>query len=242
MGESARGVEGTLDELGPELLGEIMALLAHDLRNPLAALSSNVGYLGLVGGLSGELREALFDLQLSVEALARVSDSLETVSQELRHSPAPPTSQVSCASLVAGLLPGVERAAQSYGVRLVVELGSERKLLVAETSFARALSNLLHNAVSLAPEKSEVRLVSYDQGAHVVFRVEDRAATIEQGEADLAFSARGQLELKSKLSGRYTRGLGLYVVARSAHRAGAEVRVAERAEGSALELVAPAAS
>ncbi|HSC86280.1 MAG TPA: HAMP domain-containing sensor histidine kinase [Polyangiaceae bacterium] len=244
---------GNLSDLEPEQLGELLGLLTHDLRNPLAALSSNVGYMGLVGkALTPELQEALFDLQLSVEAMARLADSLETLGHELRGIEPALASTVELKGLLAGLLPFVERAASSYGVKLQVELGSLRPLRAVEPALARALSNLLHNAVGLAPPASTVRLSSYDEGDHVVLRVEDGGVPLPGDLLDLALSPAGQLALKSNPAGRYSRGLGLYVAARSASLAHASIRLAtfdradsERggasARGNVFELVVGAA-
>ncbi len=243
MADKPVDAQESLADLEPELLGEIVALMAHDLRNPLAALLSNVGYLSMVGQtLSIEVREALFDLQLSVEALARMSDTLETVSHDLRRvAPALPSS-VAVSRLVPSILPAVERAAQSYGVVLSVRLQGERTIRVVEAPFARALTNLLHNAVGLAPHSSEVRLTSYDEVGHLVLRVEDDGVPLDVVSARSAFSARGQLDAKSAASGRYTRGLGLYMVGKNARLAGVEVRVGHAEHGSCIELVAPLAA
>ena len=113
-----------LREESAEIIGGVLGLLTHDLRNPLAALSSNVGFLNMVGDAFGEdVREALSDVQLSIEAMARIVDSLELVSHDLGHLTAPPPIAVRILDLVRAVLPPVQRAAESHGVELVVEIG-----------------------------------------------------------------------------------------------------------------------
>ena len=75
MSESVRDAE-------PGVLGDILGLLAHDVRNPLAALSSNVGFLGMISDdLTEDAREAIEDIQLSMEVLGRIADTMEVLSR-----------------------------------------------------------------------------------------------------------------------------------------------------------------
>ena len=229
-----------LRELGPGLLGELVGLLTHDIRNPLAALSSNVGYLTMVGTeLSQDIREAIFDLQLSVEVLARISDAMETVSQELRAVAPPDQVVVDVQQLLSALRAPVERAATSHGVTLRIDAQDEVRVSIGESAFCKALTNLLHNAISLAPPSTEVLLRVLAQPDQVHFRVEDQGTPLDKDLWDAAFSAEGQISVKGRAAGRYTRGLGLYMVGRCAQLAGAVVQVQEGARGSAIDLVAP---
>src|SRR5690606_13210231 len=50
------------EQVAPRLIGELLGLLAHDLRNPLSALHSNLGYLDAVlASRDEEVREAIED-------------------------------------------------------------------------------------------------------------------------------------------------------------------------------------
>src|SRR5215470_9401055 len=66
------------DELSPELVSALLGLFAHDLRNPLSALHSNVSFLGsVVGQAEAEAHEALEDVAASSDALGHITDNLE---------------------------------------------------------------------------------------------------------------------------------------------------------------------
>ena len=57
------------EELSPELVSALLGLFAHDLRNPLSALHSNVSFLGsVVGPQDTEAREALDDVSPMLDA------------------------------------------------------------------------------------------------------------------------------------------------------------------------------
>lgn len=232
-------------DLSPEVLGELVGLLTHDLRNPLAALASNLGFLGMVSeNLGQDVREALVDLQLSVEVLTRIADAMEVVSQDLRmaHSFAPTHFPVG--SILSGLRPAVERAAQSHGVTLRIDARTDARIVASEPSLSRAIAGLLHNSITLSPAGSEVVLDVRETPEGVRFRVEDRGPVLAPEFRDAAFSAEGQVSLKGKGHGRYSRGLGLYVVGRTAQLAGAKLRIDANhtVQGGAVELLVPLAS
>lgn len=229
----------TLHEEEPNTVSQVLALLAHDLRNPLAALSSNVGFLEMMkSDVSEDVAEAVMDLQLSIEALGRIIDSLELVSHDLGRGRVPAAVQVRVGSLLAALRPQADRAAVSHGVALKVDGGSadDEQIYVSEVYFQRALTALVHNAITAAPARSTVRLETERRGDSLVFRVLDDGVALSPELAEAALTAAGQSEVKTARGGRYSRGLGLYAVARSAELSGAKLRIGETESGSSLEL------
>lgn len=232
--------EGSSEERSTEMLGEVLGLLAHDIRNPLAALSSNVGFLSMVGAdLSEDLKEAIVDLQLSLEVLGRIADTVEVLSHELRALPVPGTVRLSVKSTLTALLPAVERAAASHGVSVALAPFEEASVSVAEPSFSRALAHLLHNAISLAPPRSTVELAVVRRDREIGFVVRDEGPRLVGDFESAAFSLRGQLDAKGRAEGRYSRGMGLYMVGRSAALAGARIAVDSSGERSAIGLWVP---
>lgn len=227
-----------------EVIGDVLGLVAHDLRNPLAALSSNVGFLGMVGEeLSEDAREAIDDLQLSIEAMGRIIDSVELVCHDLKGQEPPPALAIAIGSAIRAVRPQAERAAKSHGVELEIDCGAweQDKFMASDSAFRRALTALVHNALTVAPPRSRVVLSARCEGQEVVFRVEDSGVALSPDLAEAALSAGGQVEVKTNPAGRYSRGLGLYVVARSAELAGVKMRLGESEAGSAIELIAKSA-
>jgi signal transduction histidine kinase len=188
---------------------------------------------------SEEVREALVDVHLSIEALSRIIDTLELMSHDLSGHACPGPTRLRASDVIRAALPPVERAAASHGVQVKVDLldMGEAHFSAGELYFSRALVALLLNAITAAPPRSTVRLELQSTSDTVIFRVKDDGEALDASLAASALSAAGQVEIKTKRAGRYSRGLGLYVVARCAELGHAELRVGVSDKGSVLDLV-----
>lgn len=228
-------------EESPSTIADVLGLITHDMRNPLAALSSNVGFLNMVSdGMSSDAREAVDDLQLSIEAMGRIIDSLELLCHDLKCQKFGVAMSLTVGSVVRAVSGQAERAAQSHGVVLKLDCGAHEadRFLAVENPFLRALSALIHNALTVAPPRTTVTMTVKVGSEGVSFLVEDRGPGLSPEFAEAALTASGQVDIKTASGGRYSRGLGLYVVARSAELAGVKLRIGETEQGSALELIA----
>jgi K+-sensing histidine kinase KdpD len=224
----------------PEVLGDVLGMLAHDVRNPLAALSSNVGYLTMVGeSLSTDVKETIADLQLSIEVLGRMADAIEVLSGELLAISSGQAVPVSAVGVVHAIWPAVERAGVSHNVRTGHKVSTDARGKAVEVHLRRALAALLHNAVACSPPGGTVLLTCEPAGSELVYRVDDSGHRLEREFRDVAFWASGQMVTKGKVEGRYSRGLGLYIAGRSARLAGVTLRVADVPVGNRFELVVP---
>jgi len=75
------------------------------------------------------------------------------------------------------------------------------------------------------------------QEPEIIFRVVDQGEALDPQLIQAALSATGQVEIKTEKAGRYSRGLGLYVVARSAELAGARLSIGSGGPGSTIDLI-----
>jgi signal transduction histidine kinase len=219
-----------VEQLESELTGQLIALVAHDLRNPLSALHSNVSFVASSTDVGDpERQEALDDAGVSCEALAHIIDNLDVVSQFLLGRRQASRIRISVAGVISEVIGRCERIARSHGVLLHVPretLATDIYVRSNREMLSRSLSNLVCNSiqhggggairVSMAIEKLDCQVVVSDGGAPVV-----------QDLRDSAFTAKGQVAAKSSGGGRYSRGLGLFVATIAAEAAGARVNAAE---------------
>jgi signal transduction histidine kinase len=93
----------------PVTLGQLIGLLAHDLRNPLSALHSNVGFLdSVVESRDDDVREALQDARVSCDGLMYIIDNLELLGRALSDAPDMPTTRLA-------LMPVLEEVMARFG-------------------------------------------------------------------------------------------------------------------------------
>jgi signal transduction histidine kinase len=210
-----------VDDPGRHLIGELLGLIAHDLRNPLSAVQSNLSFLRTVGAVSdAEHREALDDGVLSCHALNHIIDNLDALAQSLRKGGV--TSALGPDDLfdvVEEVLRRCQPTAQSYGVSLAMAEGSEPVVVDLDRDLTiRILDNLVRNCIQHAGAGRQVRVRVRTRAESPVVEVEDTGMAVAEGA--LAFSAEGQIRAKSRPGGRYSRGLGLYCAGLAAEASG----------------------
>lgn len=226
------------EDLSSELVSALLGLFAHDLRNPLSALHSNVSFLASVVGTSdSEAREALEDVAASSDALGHITDNLELFALALEGAKPREGHEIRLRELLREASQKSRRFAESYRVSLEVdaESGAELRVIANRDMLLRALSNLIRNAIQHAGESGKVSVWARREGAEVVVMVVDSGVPLAREVGEQAFTAEGQLSTKNVSGGRYSRGLGLYAARIAADVAGATVR-GGAGEGARFEL------
>ena len=155
---------------------EFLAMLAHELRNPLAPIRSGLDLLSLTGA-DGEV---VGPMQQQVSHLVRLVDDLLDVSRimrgrvELRKEPVELTAVLKRATDT--ILPQMQNRRQ----RLSTTLPAEPVRLMADpVRLAQVVSNLLHNASKYSDEGAEVHLSANCEGDLAVVEVSDEGVGID---------------------------------------------------------------
>ncbi|MFZ5892196.1 MAG: sensor histidine kinase [Myxococcota bacterium] len=227
-------------------VGALLALIAHDLRNPLSALHSNVGFLesGL-GPREQDAIDALSDIVASCSSLKHIIDNLELLGLSVLDEP-PRFERFpsSLWELAADALNRLEPIAKSYGAQLTLEGDrvAAPRVVVQRDMFVRSLGNLLFNAIQNGGSQGQVVVVVSGNTSRGIVSISDSGPLLAAGLRASAFTASGQLDCKGDPRGRYSRGLGLFAASTAAAFAGAEVRGVDGPDGrNAFELTAPLA-
>jgi two-component system CheB/CheR fusion protein len=232
------------ERLDPETLSEILGLLAHDLRNPLSALQSNVGFLGsLIGDSDPDAQDAVSDAVLSCEGLTHIIDSVEILAHELGEPLILEKSTFAIGALISGVVDRCKSLAASHEVSLALEetAGSSSQHACAHREMtSRSLAALIRNSIQHAPVGSTIRVGLRTSDDSCIVTVVDDGQALAPEFIEEAFSASGQTRTKSLGAGRYSRGLGLFCAKVCAESAGARVGVGRAIEsGNVFELTLP---
>jgi signal transduction histidine kinase len=220
----------------------LMAMVVHDLRNPMAALISNLGFVADRVRDDEAASEAASDCMLSLEVLVRLVDNLDAIGR-LDGGPAA-SGEVAVTEVIASVERRMRRHAEAAGVRLATSSGpGAGRALAGARLVELAVDNLVATSIAYAPLGSTVRVEARraDDGAMVIAVLDDGQPVAESARS-LVSSRDGQAALKAATGGRYGRGLGLYVASLVAGAAGGALHAGER-DGAALfelRLASPA--
>ncbi|HEY4103249.1 MAG TPA: HAMP domain-containing sensor histidine kinase [Polyangiaceae bacterium] len=229
------------DRLESELVGGLLGLIVHDLRNPLSALHSNASFLQAARDTSSpDVKEALEDVSASCEALGHIIDNVELLALALRGERRFEQNSFTVRELINDALSRSRSLAASYSVRVefVPSPDADARLAANREMLGRALGNLIKNGIQHAQDGVPVKVSAKSSGDRTLLLVEDAGAAIAPEFLEHAFSAEGQVSAKGLVGARYSRGVGLFAARLAAEAAGATVRAipASGGAGNAFEL------
>ena len=145
---------------------EFLAMLAHELRNPLAAISSALHLLDLPSATVDQTKAARQIAQRQVAQLERLIDDLLDISRITR-------GKVQLRKSVFGLARVIEQAVETVRPlvnqrkhTLTVEHGSEQEMYVRgdPARIEQIVVNLLTNAAKYTPDGGRIRLSTRSEG------------------------------------------------------------------------------
>jgi signal transduction histidine kinase/DNA-binding response OmpR family regulator len=158
---------------------EFLAMLAHELRNPLAPIRNAVHVMRLLGPTDPELQRARDLIERQVRHLTRMVDDLLDVSRITRGKIRLELEPVDVAAAVAVAVETSRPMIDSRKHELTVSMPRQPLQVRADLArLAQILANLLNNAAKYTPERGQIYLTVERQGQEAVFRVRDTGSGI----------------------------------------------------------------
>ena len=153
---------------------EFLAMLAHELRNPLAPIRTAVQTMRMPGVNAVTLGRAREVIERQVQHLSRLVDDLLDVSRLTRGKITLQKEDLEVTRLVAGAVEASRPLIEARGHELAVDLPAEPLWVHGDpTRLSQVLLNLLDNAAKYTPPGGRIGLsVRGEQGAAVI-RVRD---------------------------------------------------------------------
>ena len=209
------------------LVGQMLAQVTHEVRNPLNAMSLNAELLAEELGAGGEASAMLDTITGEIRRLEEVTSRYLDLSRQREPFPGPEDP----ARLLEGVLRLEEEALRRAGVQVdfapadlgVVELDGD--------ALRRAVRNVLRNAVEAGAAAVELTVERRDQ--HVVVIVRDDGPGMTGEQRDRAFEPFYTTKSRGT-------GLGLAISRQDLERAGGSLRCeSQPGQGSMFSLEMP---
>lgn len=213
---------------------EFLAMLAHELRNPLAPITNALQVLRMTGGDGEAAETATGIMERQVSQMVRLIDDLLDVSRISRGKVELKKGDVELASVVNQSVEAARPLYESMKHELTVTLPEEPIYLNADPArLAQIVGNLLNNAAKYTERGGRVWLTVERQGGEAVIAVKDSGIGISAEQLPHIFEMFTQVDtsLERTQSGL---GIGLTLVKRlvELHAGAIEVRSDGLGQGS----------
>jgi two-component system, OmpR family, sensor kinase len=192
-------------------LREILQLVSHDLRNPLAAIVTNLEFAKRLlsrSSVDPDLVESVDDSVIACDVLRRIVANFDVLVRGRSMS-------VSMHEFdVAGAIVEVIGRCQARADQATLALefqGAERRVraMLDRQLFSLALENLIANSLQYAPRNSFVRVTLESNESRTRVAVEDNGSAVPEALRGHAVSAQAHTPSGRTDATRYGRGLGL---------------------------------
>jgi len=216
---------------------EFIAVLAHELRNPLAPIRNAVRTLRVGGSDRSAGQPASEMLERQVGQMVRLVDDLLDVSRisqgkiELRNE------RLELGPIISQAVEATRALYRNMNQEITVSLPPDRIYLNADPArLAQVVGNLLNNACKFTDEGGHISLTVEREKAHVVIRVTDDGVGIAPEHLPRIFNMFTQIDSSLERS-RSGLGIGLTLVRTLVEMQGGTVEAHSKGPGRGSEFV-----
>ncbi len=215
---------------------EFLAVLAHELRNPLAPIRSALQIMKLTDQ-RGPREEARTLMERQLEQMVRLVDDLMDVSRITRGKVELRKERVQLSAVVNSAVETSRPLVEQMGHELTVSLHPQPVILDADpTRLAQVFSNLLNNAAKYSERGGRIRLTAERRGSEVVVSVKDTGIGIPADKLTSIFDMFSQVD-RSLEKAQGGLGIGLTLVKRLTEMHGGTVEARSEGAGRGSEFV-----
>ena len=209
---------------------EFLAMLGHELRNPLSAISSAAALIGLQGVSVDGVQRAKKIIERQSQHLGRIVDDLLDLSRAMSGKILLDRAPVDLAALVAGTLETFRATGRSNGYDLAHDLAGGWVEGDA-TRLEQIASNLIDNALKYTPSGGRIEVRTWAENGEVVLSVRDNGVGIAAELLPHVFEVfvQGSSTLDRSQGGL---GIGLSLVRRLAELHGGDIEADSKGPGA----------
>ena len=186
---------------------EFLAMLAHELRNPLAPISSAADLLGFIKHDESRVMQARDVIARQVRHMTSLVDDLLDVSRVTRGVVTLDKKHLDLRQLVYEAVEQVNPLIESRRHNLALHLTPESTTVMGDSNrLVQVIANLLNNAAKYTPEGGTIVLETATSEGFVILTVTDNGIGMEP---DLIRNVFGLFTQASRSSDRSSGGLGI---------------------------------
>jgi PAS domain S-box-containing protein len=213
---------------------QFLAVLGHELRNPLAPIATALRFMEIRGSQVFQKERAIIERQ--VDHLTRLVDDLLDVSRITRGKIELRRQSVEISEVIAKAVETADPALEQRRHRLVVDLPTDPARVFGDAGrLTQVFANLLTNAAKFTPAEGTIRVTAKVDGDRVLVSVHDTGIGIAPELLSHVFETFVQGERAETVRGGL--GLGLAIVKSLTELHGGSVSAHSRGAGQGSEFV-----
>jgi signal transduction histidine kinase/CheY-like chemotaxis protein len=213
-----------------------LAVLSHELRNPLAPLRTGLALLKMRQQGDAAVTETHDMMARQIAQLSRLIDDLLDVSRIDRGKLELRTQRLAIHTVLQTAIDTARPNIDAQGHELVVSYPPERLYVEGDlVRLAQVISNLLNNAAKFTPPTGRIELTAHAEEGRVVVRVADNGIGIAPERLPEVFDMFVQLEPGSIAAGGL--GLGLTLARAIVRRHGGDIVAHSAGRGQGAQFI-----
>jgi PAS domain S-box-containing protein len=216
---------------------EFLAMLAHELRNPLAPMANALKLLARAPTSDPTELWVREVLERQTGQMSRLVDDLLDVSRVTRAAMVLDRKPLDARKSLRNALDAARQWIEEGRHRLILEIAEERLEVDGdEVRLNQVFQNLLHNAAKYTPHGGEIRVAARREGGEAVVSVRDSGVGMAPELVESAFEIfkQGSQSLDRPHGGL---GVGLTLVQRLVHLHGGSVQARSEGPGKGAEFI-----
>jgi len=218
---------------------EFLAMLGHELRNPLSAISSASSLLGMPGAGAESSARARLIIQRQTQHLSRIVDDLLDLSRAMSGKILLSRKRIDIATLVSSCLDTFRATGRTAGYTIGADL-QPGWVEGDATRLEQIATNLIDNALKYTPSGGKIDIAIAPEGDDVVLTVRDSGVGIAPDLLPQVFDVfvQGSISIDRSQGGL---GIGLSLVRRLVELHGGKVHASSpgTGAGSTFEIRLP---
>jgi signal transduction histidine kinase len=215
---------------------ELLALIAHELRNPVSAIGLAAARLES-DGRTDDRKKALSVIERQLSHVRRLVEDLTDASRIQNGKVSLQMGQHRVAELLGRAVELVEPALEQRHQVLSLDCSEAIEIRVDGARIVQMMANVLHNASKYSPDQTMIRVSVKQDERRVCIKVVDQGVGIPNEQIEWVFDTYAQLK-----PGADGLGLGLSLVRKLVELHGGTIKALSRGagEGSTFEICLPA--